>query len=392
MEMNERTEQFIYRFLIGDIEDSELQDWLNENPENGKYLEKICGELKITDERKIFYQLEDEVAWQDFRSGLQRSRVVVVRKLLIRRYLRYAAVILLPLVVAFAGWILYQQRGESLSVRASQHIVPGDHRAILILSNGEQKMLEGEVRNEVEVVEGVKVKRDGQVLRYDSTSQIRINPEECVYNTLRTPRGGEFQIVLSDGTKVWMNSDSQLRYPVHFSGTERQVFLSGEAYFEVCPDSCRPFYVITNEVYVRVYGTMFNVNTQRLTEVQTVLVKGSVGVGRIGSKEEIRLKPGERADFIRNNQQFCVEKVNTAQYTAWKEGYFAFENESLEEIMEMLGRWYNVDVFYASNDLKSLKFTGYLRKYEDVSHILEAIQEVVGVQFSIKDQTIVISK
>lgn len=389
MKSTEQDEEIIYRFLIGDVEDSELRDWLNERPENSKCLEKICRELKIAEEGKIFYHLEDEVAWQDFKLKCSHQ---AAGKWRIRRFLRYAAILVLPLMVAFAGWMLYQQRGESLPDSVSRNIIPGDSQAILVLGNGEQKILQGKEQDEVEISEGIKAKQDGQVLRYDSAILTLSNPHQGVYNTLKTPRGGEFQIVLSDGTRVWMNSESQLRYPVHFSGTERRVFLSGEAYFEVSRDSCCPFYVVTDEIYVRVYGTAFNINTNRLTEIQTMLVKGSVGIGEVGSKEEILLKPGEMAGFVRNSHQFRVEKVNMAQYIAWKDGYFAFENESLEEIMGMLGRWYDVDVFYSSNELKSLKFTGYLRKYEDIEYILGAIHEMVDVRFSIKGQTIIISK
>lgn len=395
MKSNEQAEELIYRFLIADLTDTEIpefQDWLNEKAEHRQLLEKIRRELKIKEEGKIFYKLEDEAAWQNFRHRLSQPQVVT-NKPFILRILRYAAIILLPLSVAFAGWLLYhQERTLSLPEKVVQDITPGDNQAILILSSGTQKLLGGQQREEEEITEGIRIIHNHETLKYDSIPLFGLKQTEIIYNTLKIPRGGEFQLVLSDGTKVWMNAESQLRYPVSFSGTERKVFLSGEAYFEVRQDSCRPFYVVTDEVYIRVYGTAFNVNTNRLADIQTVLVKGSIGVGKTGLKEEIILKPGELADFDRNKQTFRVEKVDTSRYTIWREGYFAFENESLEEIMGMLGRWYNTEVFFSSESLKQLKFTGYLRKYDDIKQILDAIRDVVEVQYTIKQRTIVISR
>ena len=168
--------------------------------------------------------------------------------------------------------------------------------------------------------------------------------------------------------------------------------MSGEAYFEVTKDSNRPFYVITEEVQVRVYGTEFNVNTHQPGKVHTVLVDGKVGIKKRGTTGEITMKPGELASFDRNAGTFEVKEVDVRQYVVWKDGYFTFENESLEQILNTLSLWYDVDVFFQSESAKQLVFTGYMKRYNDISEILNAITDVVGVNFTINGKTIIVSK
>jgi len=228
-------------------------------------------------------------------------------------------------------------------------------------------------------------------LEYDSLGA----PEQEVVlamNTLRVPRGGEFRLKLSDGTNVYLNSASELKYPVRFDEKERRVYLSGEAYFEVTKDSNRPFYVVMEEVQIRVYGTEFNVNTHQPGKVHTVLVDGKVGIKKRGMTEEVTMKPGELASFDREAGTFEVKEVDVRQYVVWKDGYFTFENESLEQILNTLSLWYDVDVFFQSEAVKQLVFTGYMKRYDDISEILNAITDVVGVNFTINGKTIIVSK
>ena len=189
-----------------------------------------------------------------------------------------------------------------------------------------------------------------------------------------------------------MNSASELKYPVRFDGNERKVYLSGEAYFEVTKDTERPFYVVTEDVQIRVYGTEFNVNTHHLGKIQTVLVNGKVGIKKRGATGETMMKPGELASFDREAGTFEVKEVNVRQYVVWKDGYFTFENESLEQIMNTLSLWYDVDVFFQAEAAKQLVFTGYMKRYDDISEILNAIMDVVGVNFTINGKSIVVSQ
>lgn len=210
------------------------------------------------------------------------------------------------------------------------------------------------------------------------------------YHTLIVPPGGEYQVVLSDGTIIHLNAASRLKYPVVFSKEKREVELQGEAWFEVKQEADRPFYVRADEVQIRVYGTQFNVNTYRLKTVETVLVEGSIGIKTAKMKKEIRLHPGQLAEFERSSGMIKLKEVDVRPYIAWKEGIFYFNDESLEEIMNELARWYDVEVFFHSNKARELHFSGHLERYEDIRRILATITESTGVTFSITGKTVVV--
>lgn len=199
-------------------------------------------------------------------------------------------------------------------------------------------------------------------------------------------------MALADGTVVYLNSATRLKYPVVFNEKERKVYLSGEAYFEVAKDAERPFLVEVANVEVKVYGTSFNVNSYREGNVQTVLVEGSVGVKVLASGVESVIKPGQMAEFKQGNTGVEVREVDVTLYTDWKNGIFRFENQRLEDILTTLSNWYNVDVFYQTSSVKDLHFSGYMERYKEIDTILGAITLSTGVRFSIQGTTIVVSK
>ena len=211
-------------------------------------------------------------------------------------------------------------------------------------------------------------------------------------NVLRIPKGGEFKLQLADGTRVYLNSATDLRYPVAFTGSERRVYLKGEAYFEVAKDAEHPFIVVTDDVQVRVYGTSFNVNTLGADGVRTVLVEGKVGIRGQDSDREYVLKPNELAFYDWNSRDMKIETVDPDLYTLWRKGIFVFERETLENIMNILSLWYDMEVFFQSESAKKLHFSGHMKRYEQIDNILKAIKSAVGVTFTIKDRTICISK
>lgn len=205
-----------------------------------------------------------------------------------------------------------------------------------------------------------------------------------VTNRLEVPRGAEYHLILSDGTKVWVNANSRLVYPETF-GKVREVELSGEAYFEVTHDETRPFVVHTEGMAVRVLGTEFNVNTHPARGVQAVLVKGKVEVDA-GGKQKAVLAPGELAETV--SGQMRVAKVNVRKYTAWRYGEFYFDNASLEEIMQELEAWYDVKPVFINQALRHRKFSGVLKRSETIGDILRKIEHTTSVHFSLKDQMI----
>jgi hypothetical protein len=199
-------------------------------------------------------------------------------------------------------------------------------------------------------------------------------------NRLDVPQGAEYHLVLSDGTRVWMNARSRLVYPVAFGDT-REVELEGEAYFEVTRDENRPFIVHAGQVAVKVLGTEFNVNTCRQQKVQTVLVKGSIQVEN-GGKREVVLRPGELAETV--GTQIRVTQVNVRKYTAWHEGVFYFEEATLEEIMTELADWYCVQAVFTDQTVRTRKFSGVLERSETIENVLKKIERTTSVHFTIQ--------
>lgn len=365
--------------LLGGLspgEKSELKSWADESEEHRTLLRKIKKELNA-DEISSFLQTDVENAWGKVRAktfGAHPATPGIARK-----WLKYVAVVL-PLALSLALW--YTWRGqEEITDTPTARLSP-----VLTLDNGEEFQLgSAEMQAEIAIDEGVKARQVGGSLVYDTAALVK---KEC-FNHLKVPRGCEYQIVLSDGTRVWLNAATELKYPVAFNTKERGVYLKGEAYFEVAPDKNRPFYVETDEVKVRVLGTAFNVNTHHTRGVRTVLAEGAVAL-EWGNQKEIRMQPGELADYDRTNATVAVKKVDAASYTSWKDGHFVFENETLEEIMHTLALWYDKEPFFMGQQSRALHFSGHVKRYERIETILSAITEMTGVEFQTKGRTILI--
>ena len=198
-------------------------------------------------------------------------------------------------------------------------------------------------------------------------------------NQLIVPRGGEYRITLSDGTRVWLNAASVLTFPPVFAGNERKVRLVGEAFFEVTPDTARPFIVATARMDIKVLGTSFNVSVYEDEEtVHTTLVKGSVEVQPV-QQEAIMLKPGEQACLAGN--RMTAKAVNTSQFTSWIDGKFMFCNTALEEISKQISRWYDVDIFFSSEQVKTICFTGAILRFEPLEELIRMIENTSNVRF-----------
>ena len=268
-------------------------------------------------------------------------------------------------------------------------IVPGGYKATLITAQGKAITLLPSAEEDIRVQENFVVKNGQKGIVYQDTKK---ETTSLQYNTLKTPRGGEYTITLSDGTRVYLNAASKLKYPVQFDSKRREVYLSGEAYFEVTKDMNRPFYVVTDAVRVKVYGTEFNVNTNGIGGTQTTLVSGKVGIWGRGSVQEYIMKPSQLAEFGDNGEFKGIRDVDVKTYTAWKEGFFVFEDEGLEGILNRLSRWYDVDIFYSNERVKTYHFTGHMEKYENIETILNAISKMVGVHFTIKEKTIIVTE
>jgi len=385
---SDRIVRLLQLYLLGDIteeERQELEDWCKETPQNRNLFEQICQEDLFSKERSVYEKIDDTKALRTFEKH--------VRKVSTRgfgRWWKYAAVLLLPILVVGLWKLVYEVEQVPVVTSSVSQIQPGCSRAVLVLDDGRTVFLKEEEEGVISEDKGIMVTGERDRLVY--TSSEGKNVDELRFNELEIPRGGEYKVRLADGTLVYLNSATRMKYPVKFDEKERKVYLSGEAYFEVAKDPERPFFVEMEGVEVRVYGTSFNVNTHQKGNVQTVLVKGSIGVKVLSSGMESVIRPGQMAEFKQGNTKVDVKDVNVAVYTDWKDGIFRFENQRLEDILTVLSNWYDVDIFYQTVSVKELHFSGYMERYKDVSVILEAITLSTGVTFSIQGKTIIVSK
>lgn len=379
--------ELIRSYLLGTIskaDEEKLEQWMEKSEQNRNFCEEIKQDKRFAEEFPKFCDVEIEKGWVRFERQIKTQK-----QNLWLNVLKYAAVIIFPLTIGLVMWLLFQRGNDEIQT-VSEMIEPGKAKATLVLSGGETVILNNENENEIEIGEGLKAKHTIEGLVYDHA--VIPHEEELKYNTLKVPRGGEFHLTLSDGTVVTLNSATILKYPVIFEQQRRKVFLDGEAYFEVKTDSARPFYVETQGMQLRVYGTSFNMNTHRKGEVQTVLVEGKVGIRLSDSGQEYALKPGELACFNKDSKTVEIRSVNVEQYIAWTRGIFTFEDETLEQIMNTLSLWYNVEVFFQTDEVKRLHFSGHLERYDEIQNILNAITEATDVKFSVKERTIIVSQ
>ena len=314
------------------------------------------------------YQTEE--AWKKVEHRLFH-RMSVKHLFLWTRIAGYAALVVLMIAVGYVFMRRDQDKDQAYVVEGN--IEPGGKKAILVLGSDEKVVL-GDEAEETLLAGNTTVKKEGNTLVYDRQKN---GEGEEEYNRLITPRGGEYAVVLADGTKVWVNAESELRYPVQFSGTERKVYLKGEAYFAVTKQAGKPFVVCVGDSRITVLGTEFNVRNYQDEVVATTLVKGAVRIHDAG--RECDLTPGQQAvieaDGIR------VREVDTDLYTAWKDGYFIYREKSLEDIMKELSRWYDFTYDCQSEELKRMTLTAKLRKFDRVEDNFDILKRTGRLDF-----------
>lgn len=287
------------------------------------------------------------------------------------------------LLVAGFGWLFYDNYRPDIKQDAtySNNIKPGGNKAYLTLSDGKRIILTDAANGEIARQSGIKVIKtaDGQVI-YEITEAQKLVKGAAIYNTIETPKGGQYQLKLPDGTKVWLNAASSLRFPTSFAALkERKVQLNGEAYFEVAKDKNKAFLVSTVNQVIEVLGTHFNVNSYSDNAgTKTTLLEGAV---KITSDKNITkvLKPGQQAEVT---DKIIVSDANTEEAVAWKNGYFMFMNEPIESIMKKISRWYDVEIIY-QDKLQNKALWGTVSRYKDVSEVLKRLELTGVVHFKV---------
>lgn len=364
---------------LNEEEKERLQSWRDESDANGKLYDEVMTGGFLRDKCK-------ETTRVDIVGGYmkvigKRKRNVQMRRL--RRVVAVAAGILLPLLVA----VLWEQISDEVirePATVAEVIRHGEVKAELVLADGTTRLLGAEGRDSVVPLQGANIRVQERGVSYHADSS-RV---ELQYNTLRVPRGGEYSVTLSDGSVVFLNSESELRFPVNFAVGERRVYLTGEAYFDVVKDSGQPFIVDLSTSAIKVLGTSFNVSAYAdEDEVMTTLVQGSVAFMSKGN--EVVLSPGEQAVMDRTGT-VVKREVDIYLYTAWKEGVFAFRHQRLEEIMRIVSRWYDVNVFWENASQKEVTFTGKMRRYDDFSKVVQMLEMTGNTEFEVRGKTIVI--
>lgn len=281
------------------------------------------------------------------------------------------------LLVLSCGFYLYKEFSRSATSRyANLDIPPGTNRATLVASNGAVYQLNG-AKEEIVVDKGSIHYKDGDKLPVKDSIQ---------HVTINIPRGGQYRVTLSDGTRVWLNAASSLSYPTAFTGKERSVTLKGEAYFEVAHNANQPFIVHTPDEDVKVLGTSFNVNCYNdENRTVTTLTTGSVRLDSKNAAHTMELHPGEQA--VLDNTTFNVAVVDVSLYTAWKDGDFRFQATPLTEVMRQIGRWYDLDVDNASIPA-DIKVHASIKRDKKLSTVLHALERIGDVKFEVKGKNI----
>ena len=375
--------EIIWKKINGSLTTDEeilLSQWLDEHPTHPKYLEKALRHYREGLKPGV-NKAETEKAWRKLKNrGLKIDRTFSRRRITVA-----AAVITILLIIPF---LLPSKRvkDKSIAIHKGEPIKPGSNKATLILDDGSVYDLTSSKKLLISEG-GSEIKSEGDKLEYTEKESLH---KEVKYNTLSIPRGGEFFLQLADGTKVWLNSETVLRYPIQFADNERRVELSGEAFFEVTRNEKIPFIVESNDQSVKVLGTEFNISSYTENPiVYTTLVKGSVEVSA-RNKPDIKqiLVPNEQSSMNKAGGEMTKRHVDPYQYVAWKDGRFVFDDQTLGEIMKILSKWYNVEVAFDREDLKNIRFTGNLKRYADFGELLKKIEKTDEVAFSIENNKI----
>ena len=374
--------RLIARYLsdeIGEEEQAELTRWRDESPENERLFQEICKEENIKQNMQKRQTFHTEDGWEGVQRKIQRHRF----RHRILNICKYAAIFIFP--VAIATVAIYKSGNEPQPLsQVEEQIVPGGKKAVLILDNGEAIDLKSTSGVELKEKDGTVIQVDSTVLNYQQAPAR--TSEKLAYNKVNVPRGGEYQLMLSDGSKVQLNSMSSIRFPVQFAQDCRLVELEGEAYFEVSKTG-QPFIVQTKGMKIEVLGTTFNISAYANEEYQTTLVSGSVKVQTENGSNRI-LKPSEQACITPGSNQINVRNVDTAFYTSWIHEKINFKDQRLDDIMKTLARWYDMDVVYENEATKELRFGCYVNRYNEITPLVKLLEQTGRVTVTVEGKTI----
>lgn len=376
-----KAEELILQQLQQSVSQSEVREEIKKKLE--------IGLNKILDSKKPSDIIEAPVHQMSLRKKWYKTTV------------RYAAAIILVFLTGVAWYVVKdtfapenQMQYEVSSRPVFPDFEPGSNKAILITKDGGTVYLDETTKGNTGFKGIAVIKPEEGTIEYDRFEEAGLQPlsskEEISNNTIIIPRGGQYRIVLSDGTKVWLNAASSLKFPEVFKGNERVVELSGEGYFEVARDMDRRFKVKVNEVEVSVLGTHFNINSYSDNdEIKTTLLEGSVAIST--NKKNLILKPGEQVSYKGDKLGKIISGVNLEQTIAWKNDHFDFTNESLQNISKQLSRWYKVEISIEEK-LANKHISGIISRKNNISKVLEVLEISAGISSKIEGEKVFLYK
>jgi len=348
------------------------------------YLNKVSkSEIHLNE-----YEMEESYEYLKSKLPLQREAKVV------SLWPRVAVAATVALLLGSGIFYFSDNKKQAVQVvEKPKEIAPGGNKGILTLSNGKQIVLSGITSKDIIAKEG---EQDEVTIKMDENGVITyvINPNADssennanAFNTLSTPTGGQYNIVLADGTKVFLNAVSSIKYPTQFNGDQRIVELEGEAYFEVAKNKEKPFLVKSDNQTIEVLGTHFNVHAYNNEPVvKTTLLEGSVAVS--SKNQKAILKPGQQSNVSDNNSKIAIKEVDPEIAIAWKNGRFKFDNADLKSVMKQLERWYGIKVEYRG-DVSDVRFNGGTFRNKNLSEVLKVL-ELSNIKFKIEGKTIIV--
>lgn len=364
--------------LIGELsieENALLQEWLSV-PQNQEYYQKVIDLETLKSKERFYNTVDTDLAFEKIKEKLDFANEPEISLFNYRKVWRYAAILVFLAGISSVFFYMNNTGEPKKQEVVVKSIEPQYNHPTLVLADGTVVSLEPK-KEKIVSKNGV-ISNVNKVLVYDAKAlNGKVSTGE---NSLIVPVGGIYAVSLSDGTKVWLNSKSTLKYPVEFSGKTRNVTLEGEAYFEVSKDPNAPFTVKTKSGNVTVLGTHFNVSAyEEDKNFETTLAEGKVKVSE--DNQTVVLNPGQQARS--KNAGLSVVDVDPSVYTAWKDGKFYFENENLKNILTKMARWYNFNVKFEQKALEQIKFTGIVLKDEPIDRFLDVISKSSNVKYKI---------
>lgn len=380
---NERLTYLFYRYFQKTASQEELDELslLINAPENENAVKLLMEEAYLLFEPKgnVLNETQSEAIFSNVQATTRKHKVWW-------RAMAAAASVLVLISAGFYGWRSMKGKPPVPAVAQQEDVKPGTNKAVLHLADGSVVTLDS-TGNQVIVQGETTINQQNGQLRYNANNP---NATAVSFNTLTTPRGGQYSVTLPDGSKVWLNAASSLKFPTAFTGAERKVELTGEAYFEIAKNAKRPFKVtLEDNTIIEVLGTHFNVNAYKdENAIATTLLEGSVRL--TNGKERIAIKPGERAMMQEGGTKFVIDRPDVERVTAWKNGFFQFNGDNITIIMKQLSRWYDIEPVYNGN-MKMKDYSGYISRNSNISEVLKMLELTNEIDLKVEGRKVTVS-